>query len=555
MTPRLPVVSPSFLDRAIARVSPTAALRRYEARVRFEAASQFFGVGGYNGARGDRQATKNWTPALGSPDSDTIPDLPALRARCSDLERNDPASAGVMNTKSTHVVGTGIIPNARIDREFLGLSDEEADAWETQADRIFDWWATSRASDIGGRLTFYEQQELVYRGAIGRGDIFAVKRFVERDQDLLGLRVQLVEADRVCNPAGKLNSTTLVDGIVLDENGRPSKVYVLKRHPGDATIAYNLSRFSASDWDEIDVYGEMGIRVLQVYRQLRPNQNRGVPILAPVIETLKQLSRFSESELMASVVTSFFTVFVKSDTGDVGLSDLGDPTTKAAATATPDTARDVRMGYGSVVGLAPGEDVVLADPKRPNAAFDPFWLACMRAVGMAINMPYEIVIKHFSSSYSASRAAFLEFYRAVMGDRTWQIRQFANPCREWVLEEAIVRGLLKAPGFFQDPLVRAAYCACEWSGPVMGQLDPESEVNAAQKRMDARLTTLAEETAQLTGRDWLRNMRQTARERRTMQQLEIVPGPAAQPSSEPTPPPAAEPPTRATRDRLEAIAT
>jgi capsid protein len=42
-------------------------------------------------------------------------------------------------------------------------------------------------------------------------------------------------------------------------------------------------------------------------------QTRGVPMLAPVIEALKQLDRYAEAELMAAVVSAFFTVFIKTD--------------------------------------------------------------------------------------------------------------------------------------------------------------------------------------------------------------------------------------------------
>ena len=39
-------------------------------------------------------------------------------------------------------------------------------------------------------------------------------------------------------------------------------------------------------------------------------------------------------------------------------------------------------------------------------------------------------------------------------------------------------GRCKAPGFFTDPRIRAAWCKAEWLGPVQGQLDPTKEVKA-----------------------------------------------------------------------------
>ena len=61
-------------------------------------------------------------------------------------------------------------------------------------------------------------------------------------------------------------------------------------------------------------------QVLHLFKRLRIDMTRGVPYLAPVIEPLKMLDRYAEAELMAAVVSSFFTVFVKSEGDDVGMA-------------------------------------------------------------------------------------------------------------------------------------------------------------------------------------------------------------------------------------------
>src|SRR4051794_32950328 len=90
------VVAPNALDRFFLAIAPQYGVRRYEARCRMEAASWFFGGGGYNAAKNDRQVTKNWSPRLDSPDSATIPDIRDLRRRAADAERNDPIGAGAV---------------------------------------------------------------------------------------------------------------------------------------------------------------------------------------------------------------------------------------------------------------------------------------------------------------------------------------------------------------------------------------------------------------------------------------------------------------------------
>jgi lambda family phage portal protein len=506
----LPVIAPSFVERALARVAPRLAMRQYESRVRFAAAVRFFGPGGYNGARSDRQATKNWNPLLDGPNTATLPDLRPLRARTADLERNDPIAASATNTTVTTTVGTGLRANARIDRRYLKLDDAAAEAFEEQADRIWDWWAECRASDLAGQTDFYTQQELALRAVLGRGDCFVIRRYVEQPGDLLALKLQLIEGDRVSTPDTMVETDRLVDGVEIDANGRRTRYHVQDQHPGERL--YGAPR----SWTPVDAYGTEtnSLRVLHVMRALRVGQMRGVPFLAPVMEPLKQLSRFSEAELMATVISSFFTVFVKSADQSAELPDLsaGAPGTATSPPSVVKDDRQLNLGQGMVVELNPGEEIQIADPKRPNAAYDPFFVAIVRQIGAALDIPFEVLLKHFTASYSASRAAMLEMWRAVISRRTWLVRSFCQPVREWVLEEAVLRGYLSAPGFLTDPLARAAYCRADWTGPTMGQLNPLDEVAAAEKRVQLGVSTLEEETAQLTGGVWERKHPQRVRE-------------------------------------------
>jgi capsid protein len=50
--------------------------------------------------------------------------------------------------------------------------------------------------------------------------------------------------------------------------------------------------------------------ILHLLYQERIGQRRGLPYLAPVLEALKQLGRYTDAELMAAVVAGMFTVFL-----------------------------------------------------------------------------------------------------------------------------------------------------------------------------------------------------------------------------------------------------
>lgn len=528
---RLPKIQPTRLDRLIAYIAPVAGARRLAARQYLALTG---GSGGYTGARRDRRQTKEWLVKTGSPDADLLPDLPALRDRSRDLYRNAPLPRGAINTNVTSIVGTGLTVQARVNREFLGLSDERADQWESDAERIFGLWSHSRDSDIRRTLCFAEQQDVVLRSALLGGDVFAFKRFIERPGNPLGFCWQLVEGDRVSNPDfqadGKElpNGGRLTGGVETDPDGAPIAYHVANRHPGDIIMGQ-----AGLEWRRVPVFAASGRRmVLHIGRFDRPEQTRGEPYLAPVIETLKQLDQYREAEILGAVVAAMFTVFVKAEGGQ-GLN-VPAPPGQGRSEAERD---EYKLGPGAILDLDPDESIEIANPNRPNSQFDPFVLAILRQIGVALEIPFELLVKHFTASYSAARAALLEAWRFFRVRRAWLAAAFCQPTYEEVISEAIARGYLTAPGFFDDPFVRAAWLGAEWTGPAPGQIDPEKEVNAAEKRIAIGVSSIAHETAELTGRNWEAVHAQRVKEKRRRVDDGLEPAaPAEQPGAAATPP-------------------
>lgn len=475
---------------------------------------------GYTGARTDRQQTKNWRPGLGSAATDSVTDLPTLRARSRDLERNAPFARGALNTNVINVVGTGLAVLPRIDREFLGLTEDEADAWERQAQRLFSAWAETEECDLTREQDFAGLTSLALLSVLLSGDVLSIRRFKRRPGDLFATKVQLVEADRVSNPRWAPNTDTLVEGVERDADGAAIAYHVLDHHPGDV---FGVAK---QTWKRIPAYGPEGSRVADLlFQKRRPGQPRGVPYLAPVIEALKQLDTYGESELAATVISSFFTVFVKTmggggEGGEVGLPSLFQD-------EGAEGSREITLGPGLVAELDEGEDVTFADPKRPNSQFDQFVKAFLRQIGVGLDLPYEVLVKHFTASYSASRAALLEAWKAFRTLRRWLARKWCRFWYEAVLEEAIARGLIDAPGFYDHPLVRRAWLGAEWAGPAPGQIDPLKEANAAKVRVELGVSTLQQETAELSGGDWETLHEQRAKEVRLRREAGLEEGSAS----------------------------
>jgi len=77
------------------------------------------------------------------------------------------------------------------------------------------------------------------------------------------------------------------------------------------------------------------------------------------------------------------------------------------------------MGPGQINIMEPGEDVTFADPKRPASGFNTFLRAICEQVGAALEIPADLLLKSFNSSYSASRAALMEAWKAFRMRRKW----------------------------------------------------------------------------------------------------------------------------------------
>jgi len=262
----------------------------------------------------------------------------------------------------------------------------------------------------------------------------------------------------------------------------------------------------------------------------RPDQYRGVPYLAQVIEPLLQLRRYTESELQAALVQSFFTAWIvtETDQAEIPINEVGQGSIAGVPGENPGEGvsgdeNEYEMGPGTVLHLKDGEKVDFGNPNIPTAGFDTFVKTMCRIIGAGKELPYDVLIKEFNSSYSASRGALLEAWAAFKMRRAWFVDDFCQPVYELWLSEAIARGRVKAPGFFDDPLVRNAWSGASWIGPVQESLDPLKEAKAAVLLINQGIKTRSEVTMELTGGDWSANVEQLAMENAALKEVGIDP--------------------------------
>jgi lambda family phage portal protein len=445
----------------------------------------------YRGASHLLRSMQTYAPLLGSATSD-LPqwEQMTLRARSRDAFRNHPIARGALTRSRTNIVGTGLICRPRVDADVLGLTSNQAKQYNRTLHQRWRAWAESpQHCDWEATCDFYGLQGLALLSAMASGDLFALTPMQDRPGGTSPLKVQLIEADRVCNPRDAADNDSMIDGIALD-NGVPVGCFIRSQHPGETR------RFTrVAEWSLYPYFGaETGRRrVLHVWNDKeRPGQVRGAPFLAPILEPLTQLSRYGGAELMAAVLQSMVTFFIERESAQ--LDENGQPIPFL-------DGEFPKIGNGAVVDLGPGEKANMANPSRPNAQFDPFFMAITKQIGAALELPVDELLLHYQSSYSAARAAMLQAWRFYTLRRWILAQQFCQPIYSLWLDLEVASGRLSLPGY-SDPMRRMAWGRALWIGPSRGSMDEEKEAAAAETRIRIGVSNEAIETAQMTGEDW-----------------------------------------------------
>lgn len=465
------------------------------------------------GASYSKRALKGFNASSGSPAEDINEANYTLRQRSRMLYMAAPIATAALKRQRTNVVGNGLRLKSTVNRELLGMSPEEAEKWQKHTEAEFALWAEHKdACDATGINDFYGLQQLAMLAWPMSGDCFCLFRWYDPSKlQPYSLRLHLIEADRVRTPTadggltmltttGKAdNGNPIYDGVEVDKNGRIVAYHVASTYPFQTTL-------EPTKFARVQAYGKnTGLpNILHIMDSERCEQYRGVPYLAQVMEPLLQMRRYTEAEIMAAIVQSFFTAFVKTN-ADPTEMPFGEPARADAVEVSRDPT-DYEMGPGNTVIMEPGEDVAFGSPTHPNTGFDTFMRSLCEQVGSALEIPADLLIMSFNSSYSASRAALLEAWKAFRMRREWLTKSFCRPVYEVWMTEAVARGRISAPGFLTDPLIRQAYLQSEWIGPSQGQLDPTKEVAAAVTAIENGLSTREAEAIRLNGSEYAANV-------------------------------------------------
>jgi len=496
----------------------------------------------YDAANRTSQTFAAWQPYLWSADSELNPYRDTIVARARDLVRNDGWASGAVTRILDNAVGANFRPIAKPDWRFLAREtgcafDHE---WAKDFGRAVDshWrsWADDPGNycDAGRNLTFGGMMRVAFRHELVDGDSLALMPVIKERVGLGRARyataVQIVDPDRLSNPQLVFDRDTLRGGVEVDQWGAATAYWIRKAHQGDWWAAAD-----SMTWIKCPRETRYGRPVvIHHFPAERAGQHRGgVGIFTPIMQRLKMLVRYDNSELEAAIINAIFSAYVESpmDPSLVKQAMGGDEADIDGATSLNGYQEDrvawarqnsIAINGATMPHLFPGESINTISAERPTSNFKDFENAVLRNVAAGTGLSAQQISNDWSDvNYSSARGAMLEAWKTLERRRDTFASGFADPIRSAWLEESMIVDNLPLPNGAPDYMeYRHAYSRCRWVGPGRGWINPVDEKKGAIMGMDACLSTLEEELA-LQGQDIEEVLQQRAHEIEMMKTLNI----------------------------------
>ena len=389
-----------------------------------------------------------------------------------DLYRNFPVIRAGVNGVARRAVASGIRPQ-------FSTGNED---WDIEALRQWEEW--SDVCDLAGKMDLDGICRQAIRSCYTDGDLGL--GLVDEDGDL---RLQIIEGDRIApNMRAGIQIDTVNDigGVNVDwDTGRPISYLVGNRGMGGILNVDVKDPWPAESF-------------ILMFRPQRVDQVRGVPLLAPVIPTARDLDRYmTATRIQANIQATYGVVIKRAAAAQVMMRE-------SRPLPNSETYRSMKLPTGKMQWLNPGEEIDAFGPKVPTANFDPFAKFLVRIIAIGMGTTYESLMNDFTNmSFSSSKTHLMDIEMTRKEWQRWLVRKFLfRTYCVWV-SKRMASGQLE----FNEK----AFRALTWRGPTPIYADPNLQATNITERLRSGTTTYRD-VYQEQEKDWRRELRQRATE-------------------------------------------
>jgi len=442
-----------------------------------------------------------------------VTDYWTLRARSRQLFEDNLYARGLIRRLITNEINKGLELESTPITGILGLDDDALNEWTDDIEERFHVWAKNPLMcDHAELKTFGKLQRMIRQMALVSGDVLVILRISQKT----GLpKIQLVDADRVQTPYGYTPraGNKIIHGVELDNRNRQ--------------IAYHILQDDLS-YRRVPAYGERSgrkIAWLAYGTDMLLDEVRGKPLLHTVLQSLREIDRYRDSEQRAALINSILALSVEKTEDKPGTTPFSSGAVRRGA-VMQDTGDDKKRTFniaeqipGMIIDeLQQGEKAVAHSTQRPNVNYAGFETAILSGVAWANEIPPEIFLLQFYQNYSASRGAVNEFKTYLDRVRSDFAESNLEPIyQEWLISE-ILQGRIKADGLLEawrDPNqyhIFGAWVDSDWSGAIKPSVDLKKEVSGYVQMINEGLITRDRASKELTGTKYSKNSQRLKRE-------------------------------------------
>ena len=403
----------------------------------------------YEGASKGRR-TSGWKTGKGNADSLASRSLPVLRDRSRDLVRNNAYASRGVDVITTNTVGKGIV----------GVVKSQRKTSEKKLNTIWENWSNSTAIDFDGRHNLYGLQRLVMRTTIEAGECLVRTRRLPAGA-MFPLQFQVLEPDflEVGNTKKLEGGGAIIHSIEFDADGKRKGYWLYKDHPGNQNIFGGTQARVFVPASEI----------AHIFRMDRPGQNRGIPVMTPILIPLRDFDEFEDVQLVRQKIAASFSVFIK----DIS-ADSYDPNDPQEAEALGE-----KVEPGLIEFLPPGKDIEFANPPGVEN-YKEYTSVILHRIAAGLGISYEALVQDFSeTNYSSARMGRIQMDQTIDTWRSHVLKpQFLNFVAEKFMETASIMG------------ENVTGAKVVWTPPKRELIDPTKEIPATIKAIRAGLKTL-----------------------------------------------------------------